>query len=382
MHVAVIGRGLIGSAAARHLSAQGHQVTLVGPDEPADRKTHTGVFASHYDEGRITRGLDPWPFWSIVSRASIARYRQIEADSGIAFYTEAGSLMAGPDGSAPMDRLLSVRDRDGIACRALDDAALARDFPFFSFPEGTLGLHEPRDAGHISPRRLVAAQSGAAQRNGARIVAERALGIDEDAGGVTVRTGTGTLRADRALVAAGGFTDALMGGGLGLNVYARTAALLELDAAEAARLATMPTLIYLLPNGEDPYMLPPIRYPDGKWYLKMGGDSVDVPLVGTEALQEWFRGDGNPEVGAALEDAVRARMPGVAILSRTTFPCVTTYSAENIAQFRWTGDRIAVATAGCGRGAKCSDELGRLGAELVQGHDLPDWARVPAVAGA
>ncbi|MGR3462778.1 MAG: hypothetical protein ACU0AX_01555 [Roseovarius sp.] len=34
-------------------------------------------------------------------------------------------------------------------------------------------------------------------------------------------------------------------------------------------------------------------------------------------------------------------------------------------------DRIGVATAGCGRGAKCSDELGRLGAETILGHTLP-----------
>jgi len=59
MHIAVIGRGLIGSAAARHLAKAGHAVTLIGPDEPADRKAHRGVFASHYDEGRITRALDP-----------------------------------------------------------------------------------------------------------------------------------------------------------------------------------------------------------------------------------------------------------------------------------------------------------------------------------
>ncbi|WP_456821601.1 FAD-dependent oxidoreductase [Bradyrhizobium sp. USDA 4502] len=33
--LAVIGRGLIGSAAARHLSKMGHDVALIGPDEPA-----------------------------------------------------------------------------------------------------------------------------------------------------------------------------------------------------------------------------------------------------------------------------------------------------------------------------------------------------------
>ena len=42
----VIGKSVMGSAAARYLSAMGAQVALIGPDEPADRWTHQGVFAS------------------------------------------------------------------------------------------------------------------------------------------------------------------------------------------------------------------------------------------------------------------------------------------------------------------------------------------------
>ena len=70
MRYAVLGSGLIGSAAARHLATLGHDVTLIGPGEPADWGAHGGVFASHYDEGRITRGIEFTPFWAEVSRAS------------------------------------------------------------------------------------------------------------------------------------------------------------------------------------------------------------------------------------------------------------------------------------------------------------------------
>ena len=58
----VIGRGLIGSAATRHLACIGEKVAVIGPAEPADKSLHQGVFGSHYDSGRITRILDPHPF--------------------------------------------------------------------------------------------------------------------------------------------------------------------------------------------------------------------------------------------------------------------------------------------------------------------------------
>ena len=51
----VVGKGLMGAAAARHLSAHSSSIALIGPDEPPDRAAHAGVFGSHYDEGRITR---------------------------------------------------------------------------------------------------------------------------------------------------------------------------------------------------------------------------------------------------------------------------------------------------------------------------------------
>ena len=38
--VVVVGRGLMGTACARHLAEAGCEVVLVGPDEPVDRASH------------------------------------------------------------------------------------------------------------------------------------------------------------------------------------------------------------------------------------------------------------------------------------------------------------------------------------------------------
>lgn len=370
MHIAVIGRGLIGSAAARHLAGQGAEVTLVGPDEPADKTVHDGVFASHYDEGRITRRLESVPFWSAVSEAAMMRYGEIEAAAGMAFFTRTGAMMTGPADSAFMADVARVRDAFAIPSERLDPEGLAARFPFFRFEPGVIGFHEP-GGGHISPRRLVVAQTAAAAAAGVTLRSEEVVALAPGPRGFAISTPGGTVTADRVIVAAGGFTNALLPRPLPLSVYARTVAFFEVNGDEAARLAAMPTLVQQTAQGRDPYLLPPIRYPDGRLYLKLGGDPVDVTLPDAEATKRWFRTKGSAEVGQVLADHIRALMPGLAIRAVTTASCVTTFTPWNRPVIDEIAPGFTVATAGCGRGAKCSDELGRLAAMRCLGRDEP-----------
>lgn len=362
MRVAVVGRGLMGSAAARHLAKAGHEVVLVGPDEPADKRAHRGVFASHYDEGRITRKNATDPYWAEVSIASIARYAEIEAESGISFFDERGAMIAGAESGPLMQATRATRAALSIDCEALDRAALAARFPFFAFPEDWAALYEPKGAGCVSPRRLVAAQAEAAWRHGAALVAEPALGIDEAKDGVVIRTASGEVRAERALVASGMMTDHVLGRAPQLSLNARTVALFEVSEAEAKRLAAMPSLVFRWERPGDPYLLPPVRYPDGAWRVKLGGDPEDVKLASPEMIGDWFRSSGNPEVRDFLEEAYRELMPDVRIERVTMDACVTTWTGDGYPEIRRLTARIAVATGGNGAGAKCSDELGRRGA--------------------
>lgn len=372
MTIAVIGRGLIGAAAARHLAVAGQDVVLIGPEEPADKASHTGVFASHYDEGRITRALDPSPFWSRASRASIARYAEIEAASGIRFFSPVGSVVSGPEGGSFMRDVRAVAAAESISCDAPDAAERAGQFSYFAFPDGTDLLHEPMGAGYVSPRRLVAAQTEAAKRAGAQLIGAEVTGLHDTGAGIRVHHADGQLDTDQTLVAAGGFTNALLPNPLPINVYARTVALFELGADEAARLAGMPTLIKILADGRDLYLLPPIRYPDGKTYLKLGGDPVDVPLEDSETAKAWFRGQGDPQVVDYLASELQQIVPGLRAKSVSGIACVTTFTARDRPIIARLDDRLSVATAGHGKGAKCSDELGRLAAEAVMGRCDPE----------
>ena len=133
----------------------------------------------------------------------------------------------------------------------------------------------------------------------------------------------------------------------------------------------MPSLIY---EPSDPtkhiYLLPPVVYPDGKAYLKIGGDPDDI-LLGTDAeIRAWFRTGGKPEVRDNFAAIIETLVPSIDVARRSMAACVTSYTPSGYPAIGYCGsERIAVLTGGCGAAAKSSDEIGRLGAVLLaQGH--------------
>ncbi len=369
MHIAVVGCGLIGSAAAKYLAKAGYRVTLIGPDESDGSTGRIAAPGSHWDEGRITRKLATVPFWSEVARASIERYAEIERESDVRFFSPAGAMMAAPADSTFMADVTAVHHTMPGVGEPLGESALKARFPYFRFPEGFTGIYEATNAGHISPRRLVAAQTRIAMAHGARRIAEPLRGLDERAAAITLHTTTQTIHADHAVIATGGMSDHVLPDPLGLKVYARTVAFFEVSEAMAVELAKMPSLVFRIDATWDPYLLPPIRYPDGRLYLKLGGDPTDRPLTSRAEIEAWYATDGSGEVRAYLTDRMRTLMPGLRIEEVSSAACMTTFSESGLPIIDRLSPRLTVATAGNGAGAKCSDELGRLGAELAQGGD-------------
>jgi glycine/D-amino acid oxidase-like deaminating enzyme len=369
----VIGRGMMGAAAARHLARQSNGVAVIGPDEPADKKTHDGVFGSHYDEGRITRTIDPDANWARLANRSIARYRELERESGIAFYSQVGCLVVGPKRGGADNYMQKVEDAAAtlqIKPDLLNGEALKARFPFFAFAAGTEGFYERQGAGHISPRRMVKAQSIAAEKVGAAVLKETVASIRDDGGVAVVTTTEGNIyRAEKALLATGGFSIAqnLLPTPVDLKVRGRTIALFEIGEADVQLFADMPSLITKTVDDVDSiYLLPPIRYPDGKYYIKIGGDPDDFDLHTEADVRAWFRTNGREAVQAHLTRIITGLIPELRPLSITASSCVTSYSPTSYPMIDYTASpRVAVMTGCGGTSAKSSDEIGRLGAELL-----------------
>jgi sarcosine oxidase len=377
----VVGRGMMGAAAARYLALAGDEVAVIGPDEPKDPSRHNGVFASHYDEARITRTIDSDPVWALMANRSIARYGAIAAESGIEFYHEVGCLIVGPKrgGRDPyIERVAAAADGLGVDTDVLSASDLKGRFDYFDFGTGCEGIYEGRHAGYVNPRRLVEAQSLLADKAGARVIRQAVVSVREEPGSCFVTTDDGTVyAADRVLVAAGGFTinENLLPQKLDLKVYGRTVAFFEIPDADLPAYADMPSLIH---QPDDPvdhiYLLPPVRYPDGKVYLKIGGDPDDLRLETEPEIRAWFRRGGRITTRNHLQRIVGQIVPSLAQAPISMAACVTSFTPENYPAIGFASDRIAVLTGGCGAAAKSSDEIGRLGAELVRHGRIVDEA--------
>lgn len=370
--LAVVGRGLIGSAAARHLAEQNDGVVAIGPDEPDDRASHTGVFASHYDEGRATRIIDPFDEWSVTAKASIDRYADLEARSGVRFFTPAGYLgIGGPDNNYNA-RCAPVAKSNGAALETLDAASIRSRYSFLAVPDDADGLIEENTAGFISPRSMVAAQMMLAANAGARIVREEARAIRPSSRGVEIELGNSTfVSAERVLIAAGVFTDlcGLSPIELGLTVFGRTTVFARIEGAVAHALVGMPTLIHCAMGA---YILPPIQYADGYHYVKIGiGTDFDPTFDGLGALKEWFAGKGSADNASDIKQFLLSLMPVLNDCQHWhTDACAVTATRSGLPIIDFVfEDRVAVAVGGNGKGAKGADEWGRVAALLLSQRD-------------
>ncbi|WP_420625564.1 NAD(P)/FAD-dependent oxidoreductase [Candidatus Poriferisodalis sp.] len=365
VEVAVVGRGLIGSAAARHLAEAGRSVALIGPGEPADYATSEGPFASHYDEGRITRMIDPDPTWSQLAIRSIARYADIEERSSVPFHTGAGLVYASAEPRADLALALELN----VDAREVTATEVAERFGIDMSSAETIIL-ESAPAGHINPRRMIVAQNRLAGAAGGVIVDAPASAAASTRNGVQLTVGNDTMLADKVLLCTGAWAAELVAVDLPLERTLRTILLAEL--------ADGPTLPSLISRAEtdsdrDVYWVPPVQFPDGRTMLKIGGYDRSVGRATNPAdIVDWFRSGGSPTEADGLEDRLRALLPDRAIRSRDMKPCVVTDTPHGLPWIDWIDDRVAVAIGGCGSAAKSADEVGRLAGTLFSDEGWSD----------
>jgi sarcosine oxidase len=98
-------------------------------------------------------------------------------------------------------------------------------------------------------------------------------------------------------------------------------------------------------------------------------------LQSADETRDWFHTDGNPVEAEALREVLFAMIPNLTATTLQTKPCVVTYTAHDRPYVDQIDDRLFIAAGGCGSAAKSSNEIGRMGALLVEqgqwSYDLP-----------
>lgn len=254
--IAVIGAGLVGSACALVLAAEGHRVTILDPDPP-------GAGTSSGNAGGIVTGavvptatpqvlralpgyvLDrngpavlrlrhapralPW-LWrfiragrpSEVARIATALQPLVEssldAHRHLAALAGAGGLITDEGwlkvfaseaefaATAP-DRALM--DRAGVRYQVLDRDEVLSLEPGLNPDLARIGLHQPESGFVRNPRGLAQAYADAALSRGARHLRLRVRGLTRRADGVTLQTEAGPQDFARVVIAAGAWSASL-----------------------------------------------------------------------------------------------------------------------------------------------------------------------------
>jgi sarcosine oxidase len=197
------------------------------------------------------------------------------------------------------------------------------------------------------------------------------------AGVVADLDGGGQLHADAAVVATGAFAagSGLLPGALALRAKSEVYAMAELGGEQAHEMGGMPCVVRHISHPElaDLYMLPPIRYPDGRVFLKAGANTMtDRWLDDASSVRDWYRDGDSDGPLPALRDVVTGMLPGVEVRSWHARRCADAYTAHGRPYIGVVEPgRLVVALGGNGRGAQAADVIGAMTAEVALTGDWP-----------
>lgn len=374
--LAVIGAGPLGSATARHAAEAGARVLLIGPEEPADPTTHEGTWAGYYDQGRLCHVLEVPLVTSLLAMRSRRRFPELISRTGIDFLTPTHSVTVLPGEPAPgsgslwFDRGVLARNAAdlGVPVEELDESQLAAAYPGLAFEPGHVALRE-RDAYILDPRGLVRAELAAATAASAQVVRDEVVSYKVADGVAQLRAADGTSwSAEKVVVATGAATNAtgLLERDLAMTTYGATVVLAEVDGPDAVHMPTM--MMMKIRDGEMLFggiVMAPVRYPDGRWYVKVSGSSLlQNPLETRSEIAAWVRTGGNAADLDETGELLAELLPGVAFRSMRTRPCLVCATPSDRPYIDWADDRTVVLVEG-ERGAMAADEIGRLAAGLA-----------------
>ncbi|MFE2416979.1 N-methyl-L-tryptophan oxidase [Streptomyces hokutonensis] len=345
----VVGLGVHGSAALRHLAARG--LDVLGLEQYG--LGHD--LGSSHGETRMIRRAYPHPDWDALVDTAYRAWVELEGASKAQLLDITGGLYA-----APQDRPDPLR---GPGCRQVDAEEAARIFPGLRLPTGFTAVHDPR-AGIIDAQETLRAQLTLAERAGAHVHDHaRVLGWEPDGDEVVVRTGRAVLRTRRLVLCTGPWTAAQVPSlAPHLTVTRIVNAYFAADPAGPLGPSGLGSFSVDLPQG----LLYGFPATDGRG-LKAGLDSG--PTWDPQAP----RPRATSEELALLTEAVAQVLPGAGPVTES-LTCLYTMTADRrfvVGELPGV-PQVLLGSACSGHGFKFGPAIGEALADLVCGIARPD----------
>jgi sarcosine oxidase len=203
--VAIIGLGVMGSAALAALARRGRRVVGIDRFAPGHDRG-----SSHGATRVIRLGYFEHPSYVPLVRAAYPLWRELEARSDQSLLSITGILEIGVPECDLVAGMLRSSRLHALPHDILDAASLMERFPAFRVPDAFVGVFQP-DGGFVRAEPAVAAFQALARRSGAELrMEERVLAIEPYRDGVRVTTRHGDILAECAIVAAGPWLKSLL----------------------------------------------------------------------------------------------------------------------------------------------------------------------------
>jgi len=350
--IVVVGGGIMGLSTAWALTRRGERPLVLerfarghtrGASHGATRNFNNAYAEEHYLD-LLVRAREGWDAMGTPGGEPLLRLHGLVSHG-------AGAALGGT-GAGLVAIHAQLRAR-GIPVDLLDGAEASGRWPGMRFEDTVL----------FSPEAGVARASAALEELERRIFAgggevrwlTPALGVEQDADGVTVQTAAGAVRADTAVVAAGAWTSRVLGSGIPLPALRVTE---ESPAHFAPR------------DSADPWpsfnhFVTPGSWPANVYGMPTPGEGVKV---GFHAVGDEVDPDARPlrtdKHAQRLAQYVSEWMPGLDAATAAPISCTYTSTADEAFVLDRVG-RIVIGAGFSGQGFKFAPGVGGVLADLA-----------------
>ena len=350
----VLGMGGIGSGALYWLARQlGRDVLGIERFELGHER------GGSHDHSRIIRYSYHRSHYVELAKRAYEAWEEVERDSGETLVHETGGLDLFPSGGLiPLSDYTDSLAAADIAFEVIDDLEIVRRWPQFRHVEGVTGLFQ-ENGGLVAAARSTAVHQRLAREHGAEILSGEAIESVRAVGGeVEVVTTAGRFRCEQLVVAAGAWSNQILGHlgmQLPLTVTQEQVSYFASPHLERFSRDRFPVWIWM----DEPcyYGFPVYGEEAVKVARDVGGEEVSVETRTFETNQATLDG---------TRQFVEKHLPDALGKAHRTKTCLYTLTPDrDFVIDRVPGHDQVLVLIGAGHAYKFASALGRIASELV-----------------